>query len=217
MQNFSPEWVQSAMGSSVVVWPPWPSKWLDSHHMDTMTVMATEYHPWICSVIAALTVGLAGIVPLLLIPTDHELKTSSGNESKSSKLDGKLTELRSLKNGLRTKPGYYCIYLPVSSFDCSNIFVLISGFSRWEATKAQMYTAGIGLMGALFTLFIGTSNVLGGVQVYILSFTAGGFLNIALVTVLPELLQEDRPAQSCAQLLCLLFGTLTMASVALMC
>ena len=57
----------------------------------------------------------------------------------------------------------------------------------------------------------------GGVQVYILGFTAGGFLNIALVTVLPDLLQEDRPAQSCAQLLCLLFGTLTMATVALTC
>ncbi|KAG7167360.1 Zinc transporter ZIP13-like 1 [Homarus americanus] len=57
----------------------------------------------------------------------------------------------------------------------------------------------------------------GGVQVYILAFTAGGFLNIALVTVLPELLQEDRPAQSCAQLLCLLFGCLTMASVAVLC
>lgn len=57
----------------------------------------------------------------------------------------------------------------------------------------------------------------GGLQVYILAFTAGGFLNIALVTVLPELLQEDRPAHSCAQLLCLLFGTLTMATVAITC
>lgn len=57
----------------------------------------------------------------------------------------------------------------------------------------------------------------GGVQVYILGFTAGGFLNIALVTVLPDLLQEDRPAQSCAQLLCLLLGTLTMATLAMTC
>lgn len=62
-----------------------------------------------------------------------------------------------------------------------------------------------------------TVSSTGGVHVYILGFTAGGFLNIALVTVLPELLQEDRPAQSCAQLLCLLFGTLTMATVALTC
>lgn len=56
-----------------------------------------------------------------------------------------------------------------------------------------------------------------GIQVYILAFTAGGFLNIALVTVLPELLQEERPAQSCAQLLCLLLGTFTMATVATTC
>lgn len=299
------------MGSSVVVWPPWPSKWLDSHHMDTMTVMATEYHPWICSVIAALTVGLAGIVPLLLIPTDHELKTSSGGrnllqlllsfavggllgdvflhllpEAWSMALEGGAgTHEAFTQVGLCVLAGIFlfiivemmathgsagptnnntkgnpqntkevCGYLNLIANGIDNFthglavagafmvsyktgilttgailiheiphevgdfaILLKSGFSRWEATKAQMYTAGIGLMGALFTLFIGTSNVLGGVQVYILSFTAGGFLNIALVTVLPELLQEDRPAQSCAQLLCLLFGTLTMASVALMC
>ncbi|ROT78306.1 putative zinc transporter ZIP13-like [Penaeus vannamei] len=95
--------------------------------------------------------------------------------------------------------------------------LLKSGFSRWEATLAQLYTAGVGLLGALFTLFIGTSESLAGIQVYILAFTAGGFLNIALVTVLPELLQEDRPAQSCAQLLCLLLGTFTMATVATTC
>ncbi|KAG7167362.1 Zinc transporter ZIP13-like 2, partial [Homarus americanus] len=77
MQNSSPEWLESAMGSSVVVWPPWPTEWLQGNHMDTLTVLATEYQPWICSIIAALAVGLAGIVPLLLIPTDHEMKTNS--------------------------------------------------------------------------------------------------------------------------------------------
>lgn len=43
----------------------------------------------------------------------------------------------------------------------SCIFFYFSGFSRWEATKAQMYTAGVGLIGALVTLFLGTSEVLG--------------------------------------------------------
>ncbi|XP_045608138.1 zinc transporter ZIP13 homolog isoform X2 [Procambarus clarkii] len=121
----------------------------------------------------------------------------------------------SYKTGLLTTGAILIHEIPHEVGDFA--ILLKSGFTRWEATKAQIYTAGIGLMGALCTLCIGTSDVLGGAQVYILSFTAGGFLNIALVSVLPELLQEERPAQSCAQLLCLLCGTLTMAAVALMC
>ncbi|KAK7071151.1 hypothetical protein SK128_009761 [Halocaridina rubra] len=118
----------------------------------------------------------------------------------------------SYKTGLLTTGAILIHEVPHEIGDFA--ILLKSGFNRWEATQAQLYTAGVGLLGALFTLFIGTSDILGGIQVYILPFTAGGFLNIALVTVLPELLQEERPAQSCAQLLCLLCGTFTMAAVA---
>lgn len=41
------------------------------------------------------------------------------------------------------------------------IFKIDAGFSRWEATKAQLYTAGIGLVGALTTLYLGTTDILG--------------------------------------------------------
>ena len=54
----------------------------------------------------------------------------------------------------------------------------------------------------------------GGIQLYTLGFTAGAFLNISLVSVLPQLLQEERPAYSAAQIVTLLLGTYTMASVA---
>ncbi|CAL4121798.1 unnamed protein product, partial [Meganyctiphanes norvegica] len=91
--------------------------------------------------------------------------------------------------------------------------LLKSGFSRKEAAHAQLYTAGIGLCGALFTLFLGTADILAGFQVYMLGFTAGGFLNIALVSILPDLLKEDSPARSVGQLLALLLGTITMAAV----
>ncbi|KAK3858938.1 hypothetical protein Pcinc_034913 [Petrolisthes cinctipes] len=121
----------------------------------------------------------------------------------------------SYKTGLLTTGAILIHEVPHEIGDFA--ILLKSGFSRWEATKAQLYTAGVGLVGALVTLYLGTTEVLGGVQVYILGFTAGGFLNIALVTVLPDLLQEERPAQSCAQLLCLLLGTLTMATVAVTC
>ncbi|XP_071528528.1 zinc transporter ZIP13 homolog [Panulirus ornatus] len=313
MQNSSPEWLESAMGSSVVVWPPWPSEWLQGNHMDSLAVLATEYQPWICSVIAAIAVGLAGILPLFLLPTDHEMKTSSGGRNLlqlllSFAVGGLLGDVflhllpEAWSMALEAGAGTHEAFTQVGLCVLAGIFVFIivemmathelvgpqnnnntkggsevtkkevtgylnliangidnfthglavagsfmvsyktgllttsailihevpheigdfaillkSGFTRWEATKAQVYTAGIGLIGALVTLFIGTSEVLGGIQVYILAFTAGGFLNIALVTVLPELLQEDRPAQSCAQLLCLLFGTLTMATVAIVC
>lgn len=92
--------------------------------------------------------------------------------------------------------------------------LLKSGFSRKEAAHAQLYTAGIGLAGALFTLFLGTSEILGGFHVYILGFTAGGFLNIALVSILPDLLKEDDPTRSVGQLVALLLGTATMAAIA---
>lgn len=46
---------------------------------------------------------------------------------------------------------------------------------------------------------------------WILPFTAGGFLHIALVTVLPELLQEANPKESLKQLLSLISGIVLMA------
>lgn len=46
---------------------------------------------------------------------------------------------------------------------------------------------------------------------WILPFTAGGFLHIALVTVLPELLQEENPKESLKQMLSLASGIVIMA------
>lgn len=46
---------------------------------------------------------------------------------------------------------------------------------------------------------------------WILPFTAGGFLHIALVTVLPELLDEKNPKESLKQLCSLASGITVMA------
>lgn len=321
MQNSSPEWPDSGMGSSMVAWPPWPGTWLASTDspLDALTGAAVDYHPWICSVVAAAAVGMAGVVPLLFIPTVAQMKSNNGgrnglqlllsfavggllgdvflhllpeawsmameagadsheaftqvglcvlagifvfivvemmaghdtaspqnnnNNNNSTKEDAGGTTgkkevsgylnliangidnfthglavagsfMVSYKTGLLTTGAILIHEVPHEIGDFA--ILLKSGFTTWEATKAQLYTACIGLVGALVTLYLGTTDVLGGVQVYILGFTAGGFLNIALVTVLPDLLQEDRPAQSCAQLLCLLLGTLTMATLAVTC
>jgi len=92
--------------------------------------------------------------------------------------------------------------------------LLNAGFSRWEAAKAQLYTAGIGLLGALCTLCVGSSDIIDCAQMYILGVTSGAFLNIALVSVLPPLLKERRPGHSVLQGAVLLLGAVLMASVA---
>merc|ERR1739838_1138958 len=55
--------------------------------------------------------------------------------------------------------------------------LLKSGFDRWEAAKAQISTA---LVGLLLALAFESSNDLETLLMHILPFTAAGFLNIAL-------------------------------------
>ena len=62
-------------------------------------------------------------------------------------------------------------------------------FLRWEAAKAQMCTALVGLLGALVALMFESSSNLEAALMYVLPFTAGGFLNIALVSLVPDLMQ----------------------------
>ncbi|EDV44053.1 uncharacterized protein Dana_GF16226 [Drosophila ananassae] len=90
--------------------------------------------------------------------------------------------------------------------------LLRSGFSRWDAARAQLLTAGAGLLGALVA--IGGSGVTSAMEArtsWIMPFTAGGFLHIALVTVLPDLLKEEERKESIKQLLALVFGIALMA------
>lgn len=53
---------------------------------------------------------------------------------------------------------------------------------------------------------------LGAKTSWILPFTAGGFLHISMVTILPELLKETTsPKESLKQIVALLFGITIMA------
>lgn len=90
--------------------------------------------------------------------------------------------------------------------------LLRSGFSRWDAAKAQLLTAGAGLIGALVA--IGGTNVTNALEArtsWIMPFTAGGFLHISLVTVLPDLLKENDSKESMKQLSALVAGIAIMA------
>ncbi|KAG5893532.1 hypothetical protein JTB14_006067 [Gonioctena quinquepunctata] len=92
--------------------------------------------------------------------------------------------------------------------------LLNSGFTRWRAALFQILTAGGGLIGALAAIiFSGARTSLEARSSWILPFTAGTFLHIALVTVLPDLLKEEDPKESFKQLLALILGITIMAFV----
>ncbi|WAR21160.1 S39AD-like protein, partial [Mya arenaria] len=63
--------------------------------------------------------------------------------------------------------------------------LLRSGFNRWKAAKAQS-------------------------TAWILPFTSGGFIYIALVTIVPDLLEERHPKESAKQIIFLIAGVATM-------
>ncbi|XP_011153465.1 zinc transporter ZIP13 [Harpegnathos saltator] len=89
--------------------------------------------------------------------------------------------------------------------------LLRSGFSRWGAARAQLVTAGGGIVGALAAVFF--SSGLEEKTNWILPLTAGGFIHIGLVTILPDLLRETNPMESLKQLCALLFGVAVMAAL----
>lgn len=88
-----------------------------------------------------------------------------------------------------------------------------SGFSKWEAIKAQLSTASVGIIGAIVALCAESSEALGAKTAWILPFTAGGFIHIAMVSILPDLLREENPRESCKQMLCVASGIGVMALV----
>lgn len=89
--------------------------------------------------------------------------------------------------------------------------LLRAGFSRWDAAKAQLFTASSGLIGSLAAIAFSGLDDMENRTSWILPFTAGGFLHIALVTVLPELVQEENPRESFKQMFSLVAGITVMA------
>ncbi|MEJ1278430.1 solute carrier family 39 (metal ion transporter) member 13 [Cricetulus griseus] len=78
--------------------------------------------------------------------------------------------------------------------------LLRAGFDRWTAAKLQFSTALGGLLGACFAICTQSPKGVEETVLWILPFTSGGFLYIALVNVLPDLLEEDDPWYSAGPL-----------------
>ncbi|XP_062949728.1 zinc transporter ZIP13 isoform X2 [Cynocephalus volans] len=88
--------------------------------------------------------------------------------------------------------------------------LLRAGFDRWSAAKLQLSTALGGLLGACFAICTQSPKGVEETVAWILPFTSGGFLYIALVNVLPDLLEEDDPWHSLQQVLLLCMGIVVM-------
>ncbi|XP_012581143.1 PREDICTED: zinc transporter ZIP13 isoform X5 [Condylura cristata] len=88
--------------------------------------------------------------------------------------------------------------------------LLRAGFDRWSAAKLQLSTALGGLLGACFAICTQSPKGVEETVAWILPFTSGGFLYIALVNVLPDLLEEDDPWHSLQQVLLLCTGIVVM-------
>ena len=90
-----------------------------------------------------------------------------------------------------------------------------SGITKWNAIKAQFLTASIGIFGTIFSLICECYKIDGehSITTYILPFTAGGFLHIALTSILPELVKENDAIESIKQLICIMLGVFIMGTV----
>lgn len=89
--------------------------------------------------------------------------------------------------------------------------LLRAGFDRWSAARLQLSTAMVGVLGACVALYAQSPKGTENTASWILPFTAGGFLYIALVNVLPDLLQESSLRQSLLQILLIFSGVAVMA------
>ncbi|XP_039221889.1 zinc transporter SLC39A7 [Crotalus tigris] len=87
-----------------------------------------------------------------------------------------------------------------------------SGCTKRKAMKLQLVTAVGALAGTVCSLL--AEGVGEAATAWILPFTAGGFIYVATVSVIPELLQEARPAQSLLEVLSLLGGIVMMVFIA---
>jgi zinc transporter 13 len=118
----------------------------------------------------------------------------------------------SLKTGLITT---FAILLHEVPHEIGDFAILLrAGFDRWKAAKAQLLTATGGILGAVAALSAESTEQAGDRTAWILPFTSGGFLYIALVTVLPDLLHDhSNPWQTVKQFLLLCTGIAIMASI----
>ncbi|XP_064458123.1 protein catecholamines up-like [Ornithodoros turicata] len=84
-----------------------------------------------------------------------------------------------------------------------------AGYSKRKAMLMQLVTAFGCLSGTLCSLVV--EGMTSSASAWVLPFTAGGFIYIATVSVIPELLENTSPRQSVKEVLALIVGVFMMA------
>ena len=87
-----------------------------------------------------------------------------------------------------------------------------SGCSRRKAIQLQLITAFGAFTGTFISLF--AEGYGDAASYWILPFTAGGFIYIATVSVIPELLEDTSLWQSIKEVAALILGVLMMILIA---
>jgi len=107
-----------------------------------------------------------------------------------------------------------CILLHEIPHEIGDFAILLnSGFSRYEAAKAQFSTAALGILGAFFALALDSYVPVDSITAWIIPFTCGGFLNIAMVTVLPDLLKSKDRSDCFKTLSGIVLGLMAMTTL----
>ena len=96
------------------------------------------------------------------------------------------------------------------------VILLKSGLNYKQAAVAQLLTALAGIIGAMFALAYSTAEKAGDVTCWILPFTSGAFLYIALANILPDLLNDKDNKQSIKQICSVYFGVAVIYVIKLM-
>ncbi|KAG2469168.1 S39A7 protein, partial [Polypterus senegalus] len=87
-----------------------------------------------------------------------------------------------------------------------------SGCSKKKAMSLQLLTAVGAMAGTCCSLL--AEGIGEAATAWILPFTAGGFIYIATVSVIPELLHDSKPVQSLLEILAMVFGVVMMILIA---
>lgn len=82
--------------------------------------------------------------------------------------------------------------------------LLHAGFSRSRALFLNFFSASLAVFGSLITLTIGAQSE--NFSIFIIPFTAGGFIYIATADLIPELKKDTNLIQSLKQLIFILIG-----------
>jgi len=98
--------------------------------------------------------------------------------------------------------------------EIGNFSILVyAGYARRRALFLNFLTALVALLGALLAVLFGAK--IAGFDLFIVPFTAGGFIYIATADLIPELKKETAAGKSLLQLLCILIGLALMLALKL--